>query len=145
MTDMATTTTAKGQQFENYVASLYEALGFKVERNVNIKGQQIDLLIRRSIPGFGLIQSVVECKFLTSGNVSNQVIHDFGNYIGRAREHAGLHSGIIVTNRDFSTNAKLSAQQENFVHLKRQTDLENELFDITDILHYRIREYENKE
>jgi Restriction endonuclease len=115
---MPKTTTALGKEFELYVASLYEALGFKVERNLNIKGHQVDLLIRRAIAGFGVIQSIIECKYLTVGTVSNQAVHDFAHYVARVRESIGISGGVMITNRDYSTDAKLAMNSEHFIHLK---------------------------
>lgn len=65
------------RSFENYVASLYEGLGFKVATNANLSGQQIDILAEKSISGMGSIRLVIECKYRARGSVSNQEVFDF--------------------------------------------------------------------
>jgi Holliday junction resolvase-like predicted endonuclease len=80
-------TSQVGAAFESYVASIYEGLGCKVERNVLISGQQVDLLVRRNFPGMGTIISIVECKYLTNAAVSNQDIYNFNHFFLSCREH----------------------------------------------------------
>ena len=43
------TTKATGDQLERLVASYYEALGFKVMRDCNVDGHQIDLIATKYI------------------------------------------------------------------------------------------------
>jgi len=145
MPQQLATNTATGREFENYIASLYEALGFKVDRNTRVTGQQIDLVVRRSLPGIGPISTLVECKYLSRGSLSNQAVHDFAAFFSGVRETDGYTNAVIVCNREFSLDAKQAAERERHLQLKRQADLENELFDVTDILIHRVRSYEQQD
>lgn len=132
----------KGAEFESYVASLYEALGYRVERNTRKSGQQIDLIVRKTMAGAGALTIIIECKYLSEGSLSNQEVHNFSAYFQSVRNHLGLTMGIMVCNRDFSTDAKAASQDQPFVQLKRQADLERELFDVTDVLLHKCRTFE---
>ncbi len=100
----------KGSDFEDYVASLYEDLGFEVKRNVNLSGQQIDLLISKNIIGVGRQQMIVECKYRSEGSVSNQAVIDLGAIVRTVADFNGIIKGILVTNSRFSADAAAVAQ-----------------------------------
>jgi hypothetical protein len=116
------------------VGSLYEALGYRVIRNIEVLGQQVDLLVEKRIPGLGLTRSVVECKYLSSGAVSNQQIFDHIHFMTKARQHAAITGSIIVSNRPFSLTAKNAAAESSDLVLKQLRDLENEIFNVTESL-----------
>ena len=61
--------TQKGNEFEDYVAYLYEGFGYSVERDVLLDGQQVDLLAKRQLPGAGPVRIAVECKYLSKGKI----------------------------------------------------------------------------
>ena len=141
----STTNTEKGVEFELYIQSLYEGLGWITERNVKIGGQQVDIVIRKAVPGVGLIKYLVECKYLSSGTVSNQEVHNFSSYVMAVKDEGGIIGGLLVTNRDFTADAKVAADNRHYIELRRQIDLEKDLFDVSDILRLFVRTFEADE
>jgi hypothetical protein len=137
--------TQKGTDFEAYVRSLYEGLGFKVDTNVKLVGQQVDLVVRKAIAGIGEIRFLIECKFLTSGNLSNQEVYNFISFAQSAKDSLGLTGAVLVCSRDFSADAKTAAVSHKFVQLKRVVDLERDLFDVSDILRHKIQQFQNQD
>ena len=140
--DKEVTAVEKGGGFEDAVQSIYEGLGFIVERNVRISGQQVDLVIRKSLAGIGMLKFLVECKFITRGSLPNQEVQDFVSFIRTAVGRDGITGGILVCSRDFSVNAKAVASLEDRVELKRMVDIERELFDVTELLRHAVRDFE---
>lgn len=136
---------SRGGEFEAYIQSLYEGLGFAVERNVKLNGQQVDLVVRKTLAGVGEIRFLIECKFLSSGKLSNQEVHNFVSYIQSCKERLSITGGVIVCNRDFSMDAKLACIDQKNVQLKRQIDLEKDLFDVSDILRHSVRAFEQQD
>jgi len=98
--------TATGQQFEKRISALYRQLGFDVVHNTELSSRQVDLVCSRPMPGTGAITVLVECKFKTTGSVSNQEVLDFiATYDGLKHAHS-LSSACLVSNQPFTQNAK---------------------------------------
>ena len=76
----------KGDLFEQFVESLYQSLGYYTERDVLVNGQQVDIVANKVIKGFGKITLIIECKYLTKGSVSNQVVYDFDSFLKSSRD-----------------------------------------------------------
>lgn len=131
-----------GPDFEIYVESLYQGLGFSTKRNVNIFGQQIDIIAKRSIKGSGDICLLIECKYLSSGNVSNQDVYDYASVINTLKYKYPLTKGVIITNANFTQDAN-SAADNNFMLLTVQ-ELENEYFEVKDSYRKLVNEYESE-
>jgi hypothetical protein len=66
-----------GAEFEDDIAETYQLLGYEVEKDVDIDGQQIDLLLSHNKPGIGKACYIVECKYKSKGKVDNQEVIDF--------------------------------------------------------------------
>ncbi len=49
----------KGDVFEKEICELYEAMGYKVQPNISMHGQQVDLLACREMPGAGYYRILV--------------------------------------------------------------------------------------
>ncbi|MBV9250531.1 MAG: restriction endonuclease, partial [Acetobacteraceae bacterium] len=137
--------TTKGSEFEAYVQTLYESLGYAVERNLRLHGQQVDLIARKSLPGAGSAVLLVECKYIRRGALSNQAVHEFATYLEGVRNRKGITAGVLVCSRDFSLDAKAAAEEQPFLQLKRLVDIERELFDVADILAHKIKTFETEE
>jgi len=134
----------QGAIFENYVESLYKSLGFKTSRNTFIAGQEIDIIAERYIDGVGPIKIFIECKFMQKGNLSNQEVINFSNYIGSViTKDIGLTKGVVVTSNGFTPNAKMAAT--NHCILVVVSELEQEVLDLNNPYVILKREYETKE
>lgn len=84
--------------FEEFVAELFEALGYEVERCGGTGDEGIDLLVRKH----GLI-GVVQCKYHKTGGVIGSP--DLQKFLGTIH-HAGSHKGFFVSTRTFSLAAE---------------------------------------
>ena len=105
-----------GDAFELEVASHYEALGYEVEHDLDINGQQVDLLITRQLPGLGQVSYIVECRYKSHGVVGNQEVADFANVLSELQRQNQVHGGIMVSSRGFSRPAKRLAQLTRIIH-----------------------------
>jgi restriction system protein len=83
--------------FEEFVAEVFEALGYAVERVGGTGDEGADLLVRRD----GL-RGVVQCKYHKKGVVGSPELQKF---LG-AVHHTGSHKGFFVTTRTFSLAAE---------------------------------------
>ena len=119
---------AVGQAFEEEVARLYEALGYKVQRNVRLAGQQIDLLLTKMMSGAGMAKIVVECKYRSQGSVENQEVFDFISMFKAIMEPFRLTAGVMVTNARYTADAKSAIQGSPHIWLRTVQDLEDEIF-----------------
>lgn len=83
--------------FEEFVAELFEALGFEVDRVGGTGDEGADLRVRRD----GLL-GVVQCKYHRQGVVGSP---DLQKFLGTIH-HTRSHKGIFVTTRTFSLAAE---------------------------------------
>ncbi len=135
--------TRKGRAFENYIEKLYQNLGFSTNRNINIEGQQIDIEAHKYIDGAGEMSILIECKYLDSGNVSNQVSQDFVSTINALKTKVDFNKGILITNRNFTANSKkLSSGTISFLTVQ---ELEQEILNLNSAYIDLKKEYERKE
>jgi len=88
--------------FEEFVAELFEALGFEVDRVGGTGDQGADLLVRRD----GL-RGVVQCKYHKSKKAKSGVIGspELQKFLGAIHHHAS-HKGFFVTTSTFSLAAE---------------------------------------
>jgi restriction system protein len=83
--------------FEEFVAELFEALGYDVERTGGTGDEGADLRVRRR----GLL-AIVQCKYHSRGVVGSPELQKFLGTI----HHTGSHKGFFVTTRTFSLAAE---------------------------------------
>ena len=83
--------------FEEFVAELFEALGYEVERVGGAGDEGADLRVRRR----GLL-AIVQCKYHSRGVVGSP---DLQKFLGTIH-HTGSHKGFFVTTRTFSLSAE---------------------------------------
>lgn len=121
---------SQGLEFEMYVGFVYESLGFRVERNVNLSGQQIDLLAHKFVPGVGPTTILVECKWRSRGSISNQEVFAFHQVIISLRQGHKVTRGVMVSNVQFSQDAFLAAEGIEDIELVQIQDLENQFLDL---------------
>jgi restriction system protein len=90
------------EQFEEFVAELFEALGFEVDRVGGTGDEGADLLLRRD----GL-RAIAQCKYHSKGVIGSP---DLQKFLG-AIQHGGGHKGFFVTTRTFSLAAERFAAE----------------------------------
>ncbi|MHC5543767.1 restriction endonuclease, partial [Singulisphaera rosea] len=83
--------------FEEFVAEVFEALGYEVEQVGGTGDEGADLRIKRE----GL-QAVVQCKYHSRGVVGSPELQKFLGTI----HHTRSHKGFFVTTRTFSLAAE---------------------------------------
>jgi len=83
--------------FEEFVAELFEALGYDVERTGGTGDEGVDLRVRRR----GLL-AIVQCKYHSRGVVGSPELQRFLGTI----HHTSSHKGFFVTTRTFSLAAE---------------------------------------
>lgn len=83
--------------FEEFVAELFEAMGYEVERVGGSGDEGADLMARRK----GLL-AVVQCKYHTRGVVGSPELQKFLGTI----HHTRSHKGYFVTTRTFTLAAE---------------------------------------
>lgn len=94
---LAQLATLTPEGFEEFVAEVFEALGYDVEHVGGTGDQGADLLLRRD----GLI-AVVQCKYHSRGVVGSPELQKFLGTI----HHTKSHKGFFVTTRTFSLAAE---------------------------------------
>src|SRR5688572_28619644 len=122
-------TTAVGRAFEKEIADLYTLMGYAVSHNLNIDGQQIDIVVSMDICGSGTFRQIVECKFNSAnGTVGNDDVQSIAGAYIISKVKRQIAGCVIVTNTDFSVNAKEAATSAGII-LKTRDQLINELVD----------------
>lgn len=92
--------TAEG--FEEFVAELFEAIGYEVERTGGTGDEGIDLRVTRA----GL-RGIVQCKYHSRGVVGSPELQKFLGSV----HHGRGHKGFFVTTRTFSLAAEKFAAE----------------------------------
>lgn len=136
------------QNHENHVAAIYKLLGYEVTANINLNGQQTDLLCEKLIPGAGRTVLYVECKYTDDeeqNTVSKDVVTQFIANFRVLKDKNGWATGVMVSNKKFSQYAQSAAQPHRDIVLKTLDDLYADLFQIQAYLHSCIQEYEADE
>lgn len=99
---LAQLATLTPEGFEEFVAELFEAMGYEVEVVGGTGDQGVDLLVRRA----GLL-AVVQCKYHSRGVVGSPELQKFLGTI----QHTRGHKGFFVTTRTFSLAAEKFAAE----------------------------------
>ena len=94
---LAQLATLTPEGFEEFVAELFEAMGYEVERVGGTGDEGADLLARRK----GLL-AVVQCKYHTRGVVGSPELQKFLGTV----HHTRSHKGFFVTTRTFTLAAE---------------------------------------
>jgi hypothetical protein len=120
---MTSATTNKGKQLELEVADAYRRLGaHKVERDVEIAGNQIDVYVELEAPGRLIHRIAVEVKNWARP-VGIDVINGFAAIAKLLRHQCLIDEGIIVSASGFSKPARNAAKIHN-IQLLTPADLE---------------------
>lgn len=121
------TKSGNGVKFEAEVAQLFRSAGYSVEMNVELGGQEFDIIAKRRQFGKFFVCFAVECKFRTKGSLSNQEVHDFVNAYRACAEAHGFTFGFIVSNQGFSRTSHEAVRSHPQISLMTTEMLEDEL------------------
>lgn len=97
------------ESFEDEVASIYRALGAKVQRNVNLAGFQIDMVVIETTPSKQPLRLTIECKFYKE-RVGNRIINDFSRVVETLKQANLADRGVVVSSSGFTQDADLVAK-----------------------------------
>ncbi|HTO63940.1 MAG TPA: restriction endonuclease [Bradyrhizobium sp.] len=142
---MATLPSTKriGDKFELLVSTYYEALGYKVTRDVRIGGHQIDLIVSKQISGAGLFTIMVEAKSRTA-TVGINEITPFLNTASDLLRAGTIQQAICITDKKFSQDARSAVFGKGWLRLSTIYDLENDLFNYSESLLKIVHDYQSK-
>jgi len=98
-----------GWEFERKVAAIYRTLGAKVEHDVALAGNQIDLLINELTPSGSQVRTAVECKNYTRP-VGVDVVNAFGTLSYLLKQRQLIDRALLVSASGFTRQAKESAK-----------------------------------
>lgn len=136
------------ENHENHVAAIYRLLGYRVKSNINITGQQTDLLCEKEIPGAGNIVLYVDCKYTANpkvNTISKDSINQFIVNFHAMKSVHGWTAGVLVSNRGYTQYAKSAVAPHHDIILKTVDELYADLFQIQTYLHSCIHAYEADE
>ncbi|WP_408589700.1 restriction endonuclease [Novosphingobium sp.] len=116
-----------GARFEEEIAHLFRAAGYRVEQHAQLGGKEFDIVATRG--GFGSmdVRIAVECKFRVSGAVTNVEANDFITAFTAARDAHDLTFGVIVSNVGFSRTAQIALRDHAKIRFFSRTQLDDEL------------------
>ncbi len=110
-------------EFERRVATIYRALGAKVEHNISLAGNQIDVLVSEQTQSGTTLRSAVECKYFLRP-VGVETVNSFAVLIILLRDRNLVDKGTLVAKSGF-TNAARASGREHGIELIEIADLEH--------------------
>jgi hypothetical protein len=114
--------TKTGKELECWVANAYRAMGArKVEHDVELAGNQIDVYVELETPGRLLHRIAVEAKDWTS-TVGIDIVNEFAIIVNLLRTKGLIDEGVIVSASGFSKQAR-NAGREHSIRLLESADL----------------------
>ncbi|SCX31826.1 putative NTPase (NACHT family) [Agrobacterium rosae] len=128
-----------GNKLEERVSSVYQALGYSVERNHEVSGAQIDLIAVKRIAGSGMIRLAIEVKSRKGGNITPEIVRDFKNVVSSMQD--SINSAVMVTDFGYTTAARAVIANMPLVKLYTIRELENEVFGYAEAMHHYLEHY----
>lgn len=112
-----------GRKLEKKVADAYRQLGAKkVEHDVDLNGNQIDVYVELETPSGLLHRIAVESKDWVNP-VGVDVVNDFAKIVQLLRNNQLIDGGVIIASSGFSKQARKAAQA-NSIELLESADLD---------------------
>jgi len=121
---MAKKETKTGKKLERRVVDAYRAMGAwrKVEHDVDLAGNQIDVYVELETPGHLLHRIAVEAKDRTRP-VGVKIINDFAQIVDLLHRAHLIDEGIVVSATGFTRPARKAAETHG-IRLLEQADLD---------------------
>ena len=112
--------TQKANSLETEVAIIFRALGYKVENELVIAGQNFDMLVRHNVPGLGEHVSILECidhKRKIMQSKLNEILNKFKQVSDDGDLDIGLKNArlVIVSTSGFSASARKLAKSQGAI------------------------------
>lgn len=131
-----------GTAFEEQVLKVLRLLGYKVERNVNINGCQIDVYGEYRT-GVITLKLMVECKDYGKGKpVGIEEVNKFAGVLAVARNTGVVDKGLFVTTEGFTPQAKVNARSAG-IELTTFKELSTQLVDFNDYIERVVADFKS--
>lgn len=114
-------------------------------QNINVDGQQVDIVCEKWVSGIGKTRLCIDCKYTRLDENRSVSKDDVDQFIFTFRNRAdanGWTAGVIVSNRPFSQHAKTAAARHLNIHLKTVDELHEEILNIRSYLYESVHGYE---
>ncbi len=135
---------ARDLEAELEVAALYRALGYTVEHDIELQGNQIDLLVSNEFGGYGSVATMVEVKRRTDKAISKKEVAEFVHVASALLDKSTISRAIMVATTGFTRFAKQYAEPFANIDLVTLRDLQHKLLNVDTAL-ARFRQYYEKE
>jgi hypothetical protein len=152
MDDLHTSEAARGRaadqagaDFERRIVNVYNLLGFTVEHDVNLNSSQTDLICSKETPGAPSMKLYVECKYRSTKTVSKPEVATFLATYDQLKIPHRLTSGVMVSKLGFSGDAKDFASLRPDIRLITESELNDDLLNVSLTLRRYIEQYEKLE
>jgi hypothetical protein len=110
-----------GYKLEREVAAIYRALGAKVEHDVSMAGNQIDIFVTEQTSSGTIVKYAIECKAY-SRPVGIDVINSFCAISYLLKNRGLIDKAVLISTNGFTHQARTSAREHN-VELLELSDL----------------------
>jgi hypothetical protein len=115
----------EAMNFERKVAAIFRALGAKVEHDVSLAGNQIDILVSEETPSGSVIKSAIECKYY-SRPLGVDLVNSFAGLAVLLKNRGIIDKALLVARSGFTHQARAAAK-EHGIELHEIADLEQRL------------------
>ncbi len=133
-----------GKSFEERVADVYRALEYTVTLNVDLAGNQTDLVAEKEIAGSSKVVLAVECKD-HSRAISNETVNAFVNRVGAQTRARVVTGGVMVSSKGFTAKSQAIAATQQDITLLSISELTGQIFNIGLPLRELVTHYEEQE
>lgn len=111
------------KQFEDFVAQSYRVLGgARVQQNVNLAGNQLDIYLEEQTPSGHVVRMAVECKYYST-NVPKATVLQFATVANFLRQAGLIDRAVMVAYRGYTQDAQSVGKAAN-IELRSFQDLE---------------------
>lgn len=130
---------------ERRVAQAYSQFGYDAKHNVNHGGHQIDVLCKKDQPGAPTVTVAIEVKYKSSANVGITDYTKFANAAHDLLARKLITSAVLVTNAEFTREARQASANQDHLLLITVTELEQSVRlggqrAVSQLAHYRASE-----
>ncbi len=115
----------RGYLFEREVAAIYRTLGARVEQDVVLAGNQIDILIEEGTSSGARLRTAIECKAY-SRPVGIDVVNQHASLIALLKQRNLIDRGAVVATNGFTHQARTAAK-DTALDLLELADLQHRL------------------
>lgn len=135
--------------FEDQVRALFQLKGYETTPDIQIAGRQTDILLFSMEEAIGSI--LVECKYhdpVGRSRVGVAEVEDFAARVQRLRMSGDVSAGYLVTNTDFTANAKGALRERSegkYVFLRTFDNLQRRIINFENYLIRCVDSYESSD